>query len=279
VVKNAVQKGYLGLILSLLYAPILLIILFSFFNTGTFSFANGFSFKSYALIFTSDKTPHLMSALKNTLFIAIISSVIATVMGAFASIGIFNLKRKTKRVVENVNQLPIINSEIVMAVSLMIFFVTFRFPEGYVRLILAHVSFCTPYVILSIMPKLAQMDTNIYEAALDLGATPFQALVKVLFPIIMPGIISGFAMSFTISLDDFIITQINKGTGTGIETLSTYIYSDARIKGLEPFWFAVFSIIFVVVLAILLIINMRRIKMEQRNPEPKENRRHFYEKI
>jgi spermidine/putrescine transport system permease protein len=238
VVKNAVQKGYLGLILSLLYAPILLIILFSFFNTGTFSFANGFSFKSYALIFTSDKTPHLMSALKNTLFI-----------------------------------------EIVMAVSLMIFFVTFRFPEGYVRLILAHVSFCTPYVILSIMPKLAQMDTNIYEAALDLGATPFQDLVKVLFPIIMPGIISGFAMSFTISLDDFIITQINKGTGTGIETLSTYIYSDARIKGLEPFWFAVFSIIFVVVLAILLIINMRRIKMEQRNPEPKENRRHFYEKI
>ena len=178
--------------------------------------------------------------------------------------------------VENINQLPIINSEIVMAVSLMIFFVTFRFPEGYVRLILAHVSFCTPYVILSIMPKLAQMDTNIYEAALDLGATPFQALVKVLFPIIMPGIISGFAMSFTISLDDFIITQINKGTGTGIETLSTYIYSDARIKGLEPFWFAVFSIIFVVVLAILLIINMRRIKMEQ--PIRPKERRHFYEK-
>lgn len=258
--KNAIAKGYLGLILALLYAPILLIILFSFFNTGTFSFANGFSLQSYGLIFTSPKTPRLMSALKNTFLIAIISSVIATIMGAFASIGIFNLRRKTRKVAENINQLPIINSEIVMAVSLMIFFVTFSFPEGYVRLILAHISFCTPYVILSIMPKLAQMDINIYEAALDLGATPFKALIKVLFPMIMPGIISGFAMSFTISLDDFIITQINKGTGTGIDTLSTYIYSDARIKGLEAFWFPVFSIIFVVVLAVLLIINLRRAK-------------------
>jgi len=263
-VKNALAKGYLALIVTLLYIPILLIIVFSFFNTGTFSFAKGFSLNSYALIFTSSKTPQLMGALKNTFLIAIISSVLATVMGAFASIGIFNLKRKTKRIVENVNQLPIINSEIVMAVSLMIFFVTFSFPEGYVRLILAHISFCTPYVILSIMPKLAQMDKNIYEAALDLGATPFKALTKVLFPIITPGIISGFAMSFTISLDDFIITQINKGTGTGIETLSTFIYSDARVKGLEPFWFAVFSIIFVVVLATLLIINMRKVKSEQK---------------
>jgi len=114
------------------------------------------------------------------------------------------------------------------------------------------------------MPKLVQMDKNIYEAALDLGATPFAALIKVLFPIMMPGIVSGFAMSFTISLDDFIITQINKGTGTGIDTLSTFIYSDARIRGLEPFWFAVFSIIFVVVLAVLLIINMRKVGKEQK---------------
>lgn len=262
--KKIIQKGYLGLILTLLYLPILLIFIFSFFNTGMFSFAKGFSFNSYVLIFTSSKTPQLMSALKNTFLIAIVSSVAATILGSFASVGIFNLKRKARKVVENVNQLPIINSEVVMAVSLMIFFVTFKFPEGYVRLILAHISFCTPYVILSIMPKLVQMDKNIYEAALDLGATPFAALIKVLFPIMMPGIVSGFAMSFTISLDDFIITQINKGTGTGIDTLSTFIYSDARIRGLEPFWFAVFSIIFVVVLAVLLIINMRKAGKEQK---------------
>lgn len=159
---------------------------------------------------------------------------------------------------ENVNQIPIINSEIVMAVSLMLFFVTFKFPEGYVRLILGHISFCTPYVILSIMPKLASLDPNVYEAALDLGANPIKAMTKVMIPMIAPGIVSGFVMAFTLSMDDFIITQINKGASTGINTLSTYIYADARIKGLSPFWFAIFSIIFVVVLGILLVMNFRK---------------------
>ena len=199
-----------------------------------------------------------MSALKNTLLIAAISSVVSTVLGAFSAIGIFSLGKKARRVVENVNQIPIINSEIVMAVSLMLFFVTFKFPEGYVRLILGHISFCTPYVILSIMPKLASLDPNVYEAALDLGANPIKAMTKVIIPMIAPGIVSGFVMAFTLSMDDFIITQINKGASTGINTLSTYIYADARIKGLSPFWFAIFSIIFVVVLGILLVMNFRK---------------------
>lgn len=258
-VKKILEKAYLYILLALLYAPILLIIVYSFSNSSNFSFSQGFSLEAYKSIFTSSQTPELMSAIKNTFIIAIVSSVCATIIGAVSAIGIFSLGRKTRAVVESVNQLPIINSEIVVAVSLMVFFVTFGFPAGYTRLIIGHISFCTPYVILSVMPRLQNMDSNIYEAALDLGASPFKAMTKVMLPMISPGIVSGFVMAFTISMDDFIITQINKGAATGINTLSTYIYADARLKGLSPFWFAVFSIIFVIVLATLLIINLKKI--------------------
>lgn len=257
-VKKFIERGYIFLVLALLYAPIILIIVFSFSNTSNFTFANGFTFDAYKAIFNSEQTAKLLDSLKNTIIIAVISSVAATIIGAIASVGIFNLKKRVRRVVENVNQLPIINSEIVMAVSLMLFFTTFHFPQGYTRLIIAHISFCTPYVILSVMPRLMQMDSNVYEAALDLGASPFKALFKVILPIIAPGILSGFAMAFTISMDDFIITQINKGTTTGIDTLSTYIYSSQHTaRGLSPFWFAVFSIIIVAVITIVLVINFR----------------------
>lgn len=263
-VKKFFAKAYLYLLLALLYAPIVLIIVFSFFNTSIFSFDNGFSFESYKSIFASDKTPELLAALKNTLIIAVVSSVVSTLIGTFSAIGIYCLKPRARKVVENVNQLPIINSEIVMAVSMMVFFITFAFPEGYLRLIIAHIAFCTPYVVLSVLPKLESMDPNIYEAALDLGANPFKALVKVMIPIITPGIVSGFVMAFIMSMDDFIITQINKGAATGINTLSTYIYSDARVQGLEPFWYAIFSIIFVIVLAGVLSINLFKISREKK---------------
>lgn len=258
-VKKLLGNAYILLILLLLYAPIILIIVFSFANTSNFTFSQGFTFEAYRSIFHSNQTQFLIKALKNTFFIAIVSSVFATILGSISAIGIYNLKRRTRRIVENANQLPIINSEIVMAVALMLFFITFKFPQGYIRLIIGHISFCTPYVVLSVMPRLIQMDANIYEAALDLGASPTKALYKVLIPIISPGILSGFAMAFTISMDDFIITQINKGTTTGIDTLSTYIYSSQHnARGLNPFWFAIFSIILVVVLALLLIINLRQ---------------------
>lgn len=260
-VKKTLEKGYILIILCLLYAPIIMIVIFSFSNTSNFTFKHGFNFEAYKSIFSSSNTPLLMSALKNTFFIAAVASSIATVMGTFAAIGIFSLKRKARRIVENVNQLPIINSEIVVAVSLMLFFVTFKFPEGYLRLIIGHISFCTPYVILSIMPRLMQMDSNIYEAALDLGASPLRALITVIIPIIAPGILSGFAMAFTLSLDDFIITQMNKGATTGINTLSTYIYSSQHnAPGLNPFWFAVFSVIIVIVVTMVLTINLRQYK-------------------
>ncbi|MEG1528179.1 MAG: ABC transporter permease [Clostridia bacterium] len=255
--KRFFGESYLALILTLLYLPILVIIVFSFSGNSNFTFSQGFTFSAYVDIFTSSKTQTLLSALKNTLFIAITSSLIATLLGTFAAVGMHYLGKRSKKLALSVNQLPMVNSEIVMAVSLMIFFVTFSFPQGYVRLILGHISFCTPYVVLSVMPRLAQMNPNLYEAALDLGVRPFKAMFKVIFPYVLPGVISGFVMAFTLSMDDFIITQINKGQ-TGIETLSTYIYEDARLKSLEPFWFAIFSILFVVVLALLLIANLKR---------------------
>ncbi len=261
-VKKILAKTYLGAVLCVLYLPILLIIVYSFSGTSNFTFPDGVTFDSYAAIVNSGKGVQLWAALRNTLVIAAVSSVIATVLGSVSAVGIFSLSRRMKNIVNNVNQLPIINSEIVMAVSWMIFFVTFKFPEGYPRLIIAHIAFCTPYVVLSVMPKLMSMDKNVYEAALDLGASPMKALVKVMLPIMTPGIISGFVMSFTLSMDDFIITQINKGA-TGIETLSTYIYSDLRVKGMEPFWFAVFSIIFVVMLVVILLVNLHNIKKEK----------------
>lgn len=257
--KAFFEKFYLFIILAILYAPIILLVIYSFSNSANFNFDNGFTFDAYIAIFKSDKSPELWSAIGNTFLIAAVASVVSTIMGTFASIGIFNLGKRSRRVVENVNQFPIINSEIVMAVSLMVFFVTFAFPEGYLRLIIAHIAFCTPYVVLSVLPKLESMDPNTYEAALDLGATPFQAMTKVMIPYISPGIVSGFVMAFIMSMDDFIITQINKGAATGINTLSTYIYSDARVQGLEPFWYAIFSIIFVIILAGLLSVNIVKV--------------------
>ena len=263
ILKKTISYTYVVLIMALLYAPILLIIVFSFSGNARFSFSQGFTLASYKEIFSSDSFDGLMSALKNTVVIAVISSVCSTILGSISAIGIHSLRKKMRTVVSAVNQIPIINSEIVVAVSLMIFFSTFAFPQGYVRLILSHISFCTPYVVLSVLPLLQRMDKNIYEAALDLGSTPTKALFKVLLPNLVPGIVSGFIMAFTLSLDDFIITQINKGAGTGIETLSTYIYEDARVKSISPYWFAVFSIIFVVVISLLLLANIRKLKKSE----------------
>lgn len=257
--KKFFANGYLAVVLAALYLPIVVIIVFSFANNSNFTFDNGFSFDAYVSIFNGPKSAKLLSAFENTLILAASASVISTILGTFSTIGIFYLGKRAQKVTLTVNQLPMINSEIVMAVSLMVFFSAFSFifPQGWTRLIIGHVSFCTPYVVLSILPRLQKMDPNMYEAALDLGANPMRALFRVVVPYLAPGIVSGFAMAFTISLDDFIITQLNKGE-TGIETLSTYIYEDARLKSLEPFWFAVFSIFFVVVLALLLLINIKR---------------------
>lgn len=267
-VKKIAERGYIFLILALMYLPIVLVIVFSFSGSSRFTFTDGFTFDSYVQLFTA-APQKLWDSLVNTVIIAVVSSVAATAIGSVAAVGIYNMKPRFRRIVENVNQLPIINSEIVMAVSLMLFFATLRIENAYVRLILGHITFCTPYVVLSVMPRLMQMDPNIYEAALDLGASPVKAMIKVVVPYILPGVLSGFAMAFTISLDDFIITQLTKGASSGVDTLSTYLYSSLgrTASGMRPYWLPVFSIIIVAVVGIVLLINVRSYKKEGRKKE------------
>ena len=204
----------------------------------------------------------LLSAIQNTILIALIASTAATALGSIAAIGIYNLRTKPRQAVTFLNNIPLINPDIITGISLFLLFVWLGISQGYTTVILAHITFCTPYVVLSVMPRLKGMYPNIYEAALDLGATPWQALRKVIIPEIKPGIISGFILSFTLSIDDFAVSLFTKGN-VGLETLSTYIYSDARKGGLTPELRPLSTIIFVSVLVLLIIINKRSEKQAQ----------------
>ncbi len=173
-----------------------------------------------------------------------------------AAVGIYNLKGRSRQAVTFLNNIPMLNPDIITGIALFLLFVAVGVSQGYVTVVLAHVSFCTPYVVLSVMPKLRQMAPNTYEAALDLGATPGQALRKVIFPQIRPGVVSGFILAFTLSIDDFAVTLFTKGN-QGLETLSTYIYADARKGGLTPELRPLMTVVFLVVLVLLLVINRR----------------------
>ena len=257
--KKILAKGYLWLLLLILYTPILIIAIFSFTETKVLGNWTGFSLKLYTNLFDGGMSNSLMSAIQNTIIIALVASSIATVLGSVAAIGIYNLKNRQRQAVNFLNNIPLINPDIITGISLFLLFVALGISQGYTTVILAHVTFCTPYVVLSVMPRLTGMNPNIYEAALDLGATPFQALRKVIIPEIKPGIISGFILSFTLSIDDFAVSLFTKGN-IGLETLSTYIYSDARKGGLTPELRPLSTIIFVTVLVLLIIINRRQAK-------------------
>jgi spermidine/putrescine transport system permease protein len=190
------------------------------------------------------------------LIIAIVAAALSTLLGSVAAIGIHNLRGRKKMVMNALNNIPMLNPDIITGISLFLLFVSLGITQGYTTVILAHVAFCTPYVVLCIMPRLQQMNPDIYEAALDLGATPLQAMRKVIIPEIKPGMISGFILAFTLSIDDFAVTIFTIGTG-GLETLSTYIYADARKGGLTPELRPLSTIIFVTVLLLLIIINVR----------------------
>ena len=205
----------------------------------------------------------LLSAVYNTLLIALIASVIATALGTIAAIGIYYLRGRKRRIMSFLNNIPMINPDIITGVSLFLLFVFLGVSQGYATVVLAHVTFCTPYVVLNVMPKLHQLNPNIYEAALDLGATPAQALRKVLVPALRPGMISGFILSFTMSLDDFAVTFFTRGT-IGLDTLSTFIYTDARKGGLTPELRPLMSIIFLIILVVLLVINIRQSKQSNK---------------
>lgn len=247
--KKAARNLYLGLILFLMYAPIVTLIVLSFNASKSRAKWGGFTLNWYVSLF-QDKA--IMTALYNTLIIAVLSAVIATVLGTAASIGINAMKGRSKTIVMGITNIPILNSEIVTGISLMLLFIACRVTLGFSTILLSHITFCIPYVILSVMPKLKQTSKSTYEAAQDLGAGPVSAFFKVVFPDILPGIVSGFLMAFTMSLDDFIITHFTKGPG--VDTLSTKIYAEVR-KGIRPEMYALSTLLFVSVLVLMILVN------------------------
>lgn len=235
-----------------MYAPIAALVLFSFNDSKYMSKWSGFTFKWYGQLFQNES---IMSALYYTVTIAILASVIATIIGTISAIGIVKLRKKSRKVILNINYIPILNTEIVTAVALMSLFIFVKMEFGFMTMLLSHIMFCIPYVILSVLPKIKQLPENIEDAAMDLGATPMYALRRVVLPQIKPGIISGFLIAFTMSIDDFIISFFN--TGNGVSNLSIEIYGMAR-RGIKPEINALSTIMFTVVLALLLISNKKQ---------------------
>lgn len=264
--KKLFGNGFLALIYIILYAPLLVMVLFSFNSARSTSVFSGFSFKWYIELFNSSSA---MNALKNTLILAVTSAIIATVIGTAAAVYIYYLRNKMWKATLNfVTNIPMMNPDIVTGVSLMLLFVFVGKLVGaqnslnFATLLIAHVTFNLPYVILNVLPKLNQTDPYIYQAAQDLGSTPLHAFYHVILPAITPGIASGLLMSFTLSLDDFVISYYTNGSG--FQTLPLYIFSMTK-KTVKPDMYALSSIIFVTVLVLLLIINIGQIQQEKKN--------------
>lgn len=225
---------------------------FSFNDSKSMAHWNGFTFKWYKQLIHNES---IMNALYYTLLVAIISSIIATIVGTISAIGIHKMRGRRRKLILNINYLPVLNPDIVTAVALMSLYVFLKLEFGFTTMLLSHIMFSIPYVILSVLPKIKQLPQNIEEAAMDLGATPMYALRKVVLPQIKPGIISGFLIAFTMSIDDFIISFFN--TGNGVSNLSIEIYGMAR-RGIKPEINALSTIMFTVVLILLLISNKKQ---------------------
>jgi len=251
---KTLKKCYLGVVLLFLYIPIIILIALSF-NSGKSRVKwEGFSFRWYNALF-NDKA--IMDALYITISVALIAAIVATILGTLAAIGIHAMKKRPQSVMMTLTNLPMTMPDIVTGISLMLLFLFTKVERGYVTMLLAHITFNTPYVILSIMPKLKQMNKHSYEAALDLGATPIIALIKVIIPEIKPGIITGALLAFTLSLDDFTISYFT--TSPLVQNLSTLIYSKARI-GIEPTLNALSALMFIALLVLLIAVNRRSAK-------------------
>lgn len=255
-VGKFLKRFYTFLIFGFLYAPIVVLAVFSFNDSKSTAKWDGFTIDWYKSLFQND---HIMKALYYTVLVAVISAVIATVIGTLAAFGIFYMKSWRQKLVLNINSIPILNPDIVTGVSLMTLFVFLNIELGLITMIIAHVTFCIPYVVLSVLPKFKQMPGEMLEAALDLGATPWYAFKKVIYPEIKPGIITGALIAFTLSIDDFVISFFN--TGSGVTNLSIAIYSMAR-RGIKPEINALSTLMFLTVLILLLIIN-KRTKIEE----------------
>lgn len=249
--SSLLENIYLGIILVFLYAPIVLLVFLSFTATSAKTSRTGsFTLEWYIRLFNN---PVIMDALKTTLLIAVMAAVIATVVGTLAAIGLYGMKHGMRTAVLNVTYLPVINPDIVTGVSLMILFTFMQMRLSFWTMLMAHLVFDIPYVILAVMPRLNKLDRSVYEAALDLGATPGYALRKVILPEIMPGVVTGLILAFTLSIDDFVISYF---TSSDVQNLSMYIFSAAR-RGINPAMYSLMTLMFVTVLALLLIVNRR----------------------
>lgn len=258
------SKIYTFLIFLFLYAPIVVLIVFSFNDSTTMSRSvwSGFSFRWYARLFQDQM---LLAALRNTLIIAAIAAVVSTALGTAAAIGISGMNKWVRRIVMNVTNFPMVNPDIVTGVSLMLLFVAAaklmgNLSLGMVSLVLAHITFCLPYVILSVMPKLRQMNSNLFEAAQDLGCPPVASFFRVVLPEIMPGVVTGLIMAFTLSIDDFVVSYFTSGT---TQTLPIYIYSMTR-KRVSPEINALSTLLFAIIILLLIVINVRTSKDAKR---------------
>ena len=259
--KKWFSKFYIGLVLAVFYLPIAYVVLFSFNSSRSLTNFTGFSLQWYERMFA---TREMMESIYYSILIAVIATVVSTVVGTIVAIGLSKSNRLIKEVVTQVNNLPMLNPDIVTAIGFMLFFSTLNIPTGFGTLLLAHIVFCIPYVILSVMPKLRQLDDNLAEAALDLGCTPFEALYKVIIPQIKEGIVSGALVAFTMSFDDFVISYFT--TGPGINNISTYVY--ATTKRINPSVNALSTIIVIAITIILVLSNVvPMIRARRKNDE------------
>ena len=249
-ISNVLKRIYIALIFIFLYAPMAVLIVLSFNKSKSRSKWGGFTFQWYSKLLSDSS---IMEALVTTIMLAVLSALISTFIGTIAAIAITSLKKGTRTLMMGITNIPMLNAEIVTGISLMLLFIFFNVKFGFTTILLAHITFNIPYVILSVMPRIKQLNPSAYEAAMDLGASPFKAFFKVVFPDILPGVFSGLLMAFTMSIDDFIITHFTKGAG--VDTLSTKIYAQVR-KGIDPKMYALSSIIFVTVLVLLILVNL-----------------------
>lgn len=242
------RRIYIGLILIFLYAPIAVLIVLSFNNSKSRVVWGGFTLDWYKNLFTNEI---IISAFGTTILLALLSAFIATIIGLLASLGINQMRRRQTQIMMFFTNIPLVNADIVTGIALMLWFIRFL-PLGFTSVLLAHITFNIPYVILCILPKLKQVDVSQYEAARDLGASSQKAFFQIVFPSILPGIISGFFMAVTLSMDDFVITYFTKGAG--VNTLSTMIYGEIR-KGIKPEMYALSTVMFFIILLLLLAVN------------------------
>lgn len=255
--RKIFSRAYIIILMAFFYLPIIYTVIFSFNSSRSLTRFAGFSLQWYSKMFNDSV---MMESIFYTVVIAVLATAISTVVGTISAIGLSNSRRIVKSLVEQVNDLPIMNPEIVTAIGLLMFFTTLNIEKGFLTLLIAHVMFCTPYVMLSIMPKLRSLDPNLADAALDLGATPWQALVKVIVPQIMPGIVSGGLIAFTMSFDDFVISYFV--TGNGVSNISILVYTMS--KRINPSINSLSTIIIVIITLVLILVNVIPIIKEKR---------------